>query len=651
MAYKIDLTASDQTGPAFDSAAQNTAKLDSASQSLDSTLTGLEQQFGELKADLAAIEQQEKEVAAAAGKAEQSIEGMGNASAGSAAGLGTATVAGEKMLGVFLRMMALKEILMKVAQGISYLAETGNPAAEGLVERFKKLQETLVKLGETEQFQYMLDGVAGGIDVVDDTLAGLTDTANDSESAFSQFFRGMQGGFNMMTTQLAEMTGIVQEGTSETLFDMNLERDVRAANHADIMEKKKEEARITKQMADVAKMEAELKKARIDEQLVAEAKEITSLEEISKLQERELENLRKLSREGNLTAEEQQRSGKIVEVMEARKKEIQAEAAAEAERLIEEGTEKEKQAQEQRTEEAKRQTEARKKLEQDAAKAREDAEKKATDAAKKQADERAKAFQDHVERLKSAMEKMSPDGKQNEALSSMFNGAASRGNAAKALINDRQKQAEDEVKAKFNASGARDASTGEFSNKDQQAAYNRELANAKRTAKKETVRDIRSGEADADLNNKQAEIAQSMISRGEASGQLGKANAEAMRQTVEAMARLENQNVENRNAIEEQRRFVANIGKEKGKGINGGGGSNSEGSPETMAVGQATADIGQQAANMGQSANKAIGNAITVLEKHSNEISRLAESFEQQSRFLQDLGNTSTRRVDQRRNG
>lgn len=525
MVARIRLEAENTTGAAFESLKNSTLSVDHTAESLGDTLGELQRRFDEAKASIGRLEAAEKEAAAAGRSMGDSLHTAGSKADGMKTPVRSAQSAitgfGEQLL----KLWALKETFTKVAQGVKYLADQGNPAANSLTRAVEDLTQQFVKLGETSAFQRMIEGVTGATEIATESLGEMSKETNTWAGNFGWAMRQAQDTLGIIIAAQAEAAGLIARGSMDDAMRAARERENAIKNHEQLMDQEHQRMDVEKQLGEVEKIRSEFRKVSQQEEAQQWAETFHSIDDVVAAQKEELEQLSKMAASAEASASEQEEAKRRLTELEKRRQDLTREGIEKERRQTEEAIADRRAAREAEIEEAvadhekflSEQAEIEKKNAEEAARARDLAHEKLV----KSLEQREAA---HQERIKKIQEAAQLTGKNGVAQGLQALGSkVTRDKAVRKYVADREELA---------ASGVRDSSEGM-----NPLELQKMIDWARRQARQAARRDIQSGAANADLTQIQGEMATKVIDQAEASGKLGKNTADALREAAKSAAK------------------------------------------------------------------------------------------------------------------
>lgn len=191
------------------------------------------------------------------------------------------------------------------ARAVTSLAESGNPAAQSLVDSFGKLGSTMQALGDNKNVSDLMSGLASTI----------TDQVIPAISAVPGWFEKSSQWLAKIGTQAAEFTGFFPEGTTESLA----EDQVRLTEIAEAQRQVNEERR---KFYEIEGKSAEMAERAAADRELANVARLESERQLRDLLDLEIEARKELSDAGELSGKKLEASDKRLEVIQRRLAEL-----------------------------------------------------------------------------------------------------------------------------------------------------------------------------------------------------------------------------------------------------------------------------------------------------------------------------------------
>ena len=191
------------------------------------------------------------------------------------------------------------------ARAVTSLAESGNPAAQSLVDSFGKLGSTMQALGDNKNVSDLMGGLASTI----------TDQVIPAISAVPGWFEKSSQWLAKIGTQAAEFTGFFPEGTTESLA----EDQVRLTEIAEAQRQVNEERR---KFYEIEGKSAEMAERAAADRELANVARLESERQLRDLLDLEIEARKELSDAGELSGKKLEASDKRLEVIQRRLAEL-----------------------------------------------------------------------------------------------------------------------------------------------------------------------------------------------------------------------------------------------------------------------------------------------------------------------------------------
>lgn len=421
-------------------------QADTTFKALNAVLSHVIDNLIDIEHELTRVAEEEFLAAAAASQAAQGIDAMGDKATQSAAKIGriegalrTVHGMGGKFVGWMEDLWSYKDTFMKLAEGVVYLAEQGNPAASRLTEKFKELQGTFVRLAETEHWQHMFDGITGGLDAIDDSLASIANTSNETESVLSAGWQRAQEFTDGAFISLGQYLGLLEKGASEESEIMRDERRKRRENYEDILEHERKMAVAKKQTSEIDKIETDIEKQRSLDSMQEQVGKLAGIKEVEDALASQRKEARRLAEIGTQEAEQAEVNAKKILALEARRKELVKEESDFREAQQNRSQEIEEQMQKEEMELAKQAAEEKLAL----------LEKQSAERYEAQQNE-LEAAQQHAQKLADAYKSATGNGEAPQlVMETMGGGVASSDRVMQEYIQKKTDEALDKLKKQF----------------------------------------------------------------------------------------------------------------------------------------------------------------------------------------------------------
>lgn len=496
------------------------------------------------------------DIAQGANKAGQAVDHLGDEAQQTreqlkkAGDAGSSAFSGEtlaKLAKGALAFAAIKQAIQGTIQGIKAMSDEGSPAFKELTDASAGLYSAMVDIANDPAIQSWVSSMADtvrddlvpALKMVPDVLRNMRTTAGDT-------WQDMQQGLAAFITRAGEASGILIEGSAATNEEIRShiyktsEADKKAAEEK--LERDKEALVESRVKLNVTEKIAAIAGKLAADEAVAATKEITSLEELSKLRTEKIAELEKEERAAAGNSAKKTELLKQIEAIARREKEIPKEVAAAKKAALEE--------------EAKARTEAEKKAYDAITKAKEAEEDFASDRTQKVIDLAEKKRQQLLKAIEDAR-----GDKGGNAIQEAKEGL-DQGQVLKQIQKKRADEAEKKLREQ-QAGSFNVGDDGKASDEDpkQRAAHQKQLDEQIRRARQQAsagaFKDARGGKVGAEeVGQAQTDLLNSQIKQAEATGRIGSEASKLAQDVLNGQQSTQNQLAEQAEVIDEIRQQI-----------------------------------------------------------------------------------------------